>query len=224
MQIWMAWALAFFLCIATPAQAMSASKALANPLATKLDTSYYPINNTDPDGLLPEAFAKKIFDLGTHRAEKGMNYWGGMGETDRGNCVCDTMNGQGVDAENVRYDRGKALELMDKWEKPDAPKIGDVVVFGEHFGTVVDFTKDKKAVVYGRDGDYGKWSGTLDQWLDVANYHFMNYYRNPESSAGDNRRVQEYRDRQKATRASSGGNGIVYPKVQAEMPHHWVVP
>ena len=51
MQIWMAWALAFFLCIATPAQAMSASKALANPLATGLDTSYYPINNTDPDGL-----------------------------------------------------------------------------------------------------------------------------------------------------------------------------
>jgi hypothetical protein len=54
MQIWMAWALAFFLCIATPAQAMSASKALANPLATKLDTSYYPINNTDPSGLGPE--------------------------------------------------------------------------------------------------------------------------------------------------------------------------
>lgn len=51
MQIWMAWALAFFLCIATPAQAMSASKALANPLATGLDTSYYPINKTDPDGL-----------------------------------------------------------------------------------------------------------------------------------------------------------------------------
>ncbi len=53
MQIWMAWALAFFLCIATPAQAMSASKALANPLATKLDTHYFPINHTDPDGLLP---------------------------------------------------------------------------------------------------------------------------------------------------------------------------
>jgi hypothetical protein len=51
MQIWMAWALAFFLCIAAPAQAMSASKALANPLATKLDTHYFPINNTDPMGL-----------------------------------------------------------------------------------------------------------------------------------------------------------------------------
>ncbi len=53
MQIWMAWALAFFLCIATPAQAMSASKALANPLATGLDTHYFPINHTDPSGLRP---------------------------------------------------------------------------------------------------------------------------------------------------------------------------
>ena len=56
MQIWMAWALAFFLCIATPAQAMSASKALANPLATGLDTHYFPINNTDPLGLDDEKF------------------------------------------------------------------------------------------------------------------------------------------------------------------------
>jgi hypothetical protein len=54
MQIWMAWALAFFLCIAAPAQAMSASKALANPLATKLDTHYFPINKTDPMGLSDE--------------------------------------------------------------------------------------------------------------------------------------------------------------------------
>ncbi len=51
LQIWLAWSLAFFFCIATPAQAMSASKALANPLATKLDTHYYPINHTDPSGL-----------------------------------------------------------------------------------------------------------------------------------------------------------------------------
>ncbi len=63
MQIWMAWALAFFLCIATPAQAMSASKALANPLATGLDTSYYPINNTDPDGLAPDP--KLVTTIGT---------------------------------------------------------------------------------------------------------------------------------------------------------------
>ena len=51
LQIWLAWSLAFFFCIAAPAQAMSASKALANPLATKLDTHYFPINHTDPDGL-----------------------------------------------------------------------------------------------------------------------------------------------------------------------------
>ena len=67
MQIWMAWALAFFLCIATPAQAMSASKALANPLATGLDTSYYPINNTDPSGLGPEE-DKLIYTIGTSAA------------------------------------------------------------------------------------------------------------------------------------------------------------
>jgi hypothetical protein len=53
LQIWLAWSLAFFFCIAAPAQAMSASKALANPLATKLDTHYFPINNTDPSGLFP---------------------------------------------------------------------------------------------------------------------------------------------------------------------------
>jgi hypothetical protein len=53
LQIWLAWSLAFFFCIAAPAQAMSASKALANPLATKLDTHYFPINNTDPMGLAP---------------------------------------------------------------------------------------------------------------------------------------------------------------------------
>ena len=51
LQIWLAWSLAFFFCIAAPAQAMSASKALASPLATKLDTHYFPINNTDPNGL-----------------------------------------------------------------------------------------------------------------------------------------------------------------------------
>ena len=51
LQIWLAWSLAFFFCIAAPAQAMSASKALANPLATKLDTHYFPINHRDPSGL-----------------------------------------------------------------------------------------------------------------------------------------------------------------------------
>ncbi len=75
MQIWMAWALAFFLCIATPAQAMSASKALANPLATKLDTHYFPINNTDPDGLKPVKFSTQrtiyIRDASTGLARPG---------------------------------------------------------------------------------------------------------------------------------------------------------
>ena len=66
LQIWLAWSLAFFFCIAAPAQAMSASKALANPLATKLDTHYFPINNTDPDGLDHESEKKRlIYTIGT---------------------------------------------------------------------------------------------------------------------------------------------------------------
>ena len=44
--------MAFFFFIATSAQATSASKALANPLATELDTRYSIAGNTDPDGLL----------------------------------------------------------------------------------------------------------------------------------------------------------------------------
>ena len=144
-----------------------------------------PIGKSDPSGLSPLSGANA-------RIDAGMSYYGRFDPDfkDPSNCEGDTLQGIGLNPSG-RY-RDDAKDILANYKiRVDIPslQIGDIVQFGGHWGTVVDI-KSRQPIVFGLDGNYGVWAGTLSQYGN-AQMNVESIYRVPGSGTS-NSQVAEY--------------------------------
>jgi RHS repeat-associated protein len=160
-----------------------------------------PLTYIDPTGLqttIEHYYAIARQRVGT-QDHPGLDYWGGAGVTGSG-CFQDTMGGQlGVPENSIQFG-----QLPDSYNQVSTPKIGDIAKFDAHWGTVVDFTPDGRPIIYGRDGNYGVYSGTPQDWSSA--YALQGYYRDPNADPAANTQVREYRANQ-----AQNPNGLHLP-------------
>ncbi len=173
-----------------------------------------PINHTDPSGLRPR---ESIMEAITQRAQTfHLSYWGGAGQDAQivGNCVGDTVDGQTGTPPGfehyLSFEKGSQF-LRDRGYKNCDPKLGAIAKFKGHWGTVVDFDLNGEPIIYGRDGDYGIWSGSESDWEGL--YGKPEYYYDPKLDPASNRQIEEYRDYQ-----SRAPNGLNIPTTTSNLP------
>jgi hypothetical protein len=151
-----------------------------------------PIDHSDPSGLDMTGG----FDAALSRVNAGLIYFGGLGEKGL-NCAGGALGGLGLNPKGGANYRGgdvalAALKKNGYSVVQGAPRIGDTVVFGAHFATVVDIVNGR-AIIYGQDGTYGKYAGTLAQYDKAgAAGALQGFYRGPGSST--NSQIQEYKN------------------------------
>ena len=158
-----------------------------------------PVNYVDATGLEPKSqeFINKVMRRGNVYVGASAIYWGGMGVTGF-NCGGDTFCAQ--TGERPRYippdlaiaGLSKLGSLrFDLVDPRFRPQIGDVADLSDHCATVVDFVGGHP-ILYGRDGDYGVYSGPPNVYRSGV----VAYYRVRENSVGralQNRQVIDYR-------------------------------
>ncbi len=173
-----------------------------------------PINLVDPSGLRSP---DRILDAVKSRAqEHHLNYWGGAGEDARvlGNCVGDTVDGQTGkppgSEHHMSFPDGEKF-LRDNGYIKCKPRLGAIATFKGHWGTVVDYDISGEPIIYGRDGDYGIWSGKESDWEGIAGK--PEYYYDPKQNPASNAQIQEYRDYQ-----SRAPNGLNVPATTSPWP------